>query len=206
MIKRMYLNNCLRFIEKYCKDLDKGKINIIKYGLESLYLSFTKLIPILIFATLIGIIKESIAFIVIYNIVRLFGFGLHATKSYLCFIGSLSTFILIPIISMTIVVNIHTRFIICLITTIIFMKYSPADTEKRPIINIKKRKFLNIATTTVAIIYTFVCIYTNNMFLANIIMFSLVTEAFMIHPSVYKLFKMPYNNYIEYLNKNHGLK
>ena len=60
---------------------DDIKLAEIRYGLEGLYLTFSKLIVIFLLAYLLGIIKEVIIFLIIYNIIRATSFGLHATKS-----------------------------------------------------------------------------------------------------------------------------
>ena len=67
---------------------DDIKLAEIRYGLEGLYLTFSKLIVIFLLAYLLGIIKEVIIFLIIYNIIRATSFGLHATKSWICLISS----------------------------------------------------------------------------------------------------------------------
>lgn len=203
MIKEIYLKKSLSFIEKYSKNYDKNKEYIIKYGLESIYLSIVKLIPILILSIIFGLIRETLIFIATYNIIRTFAFGMHATKRHICFISSAITFILIPFLCKILEISIDYKIIISVLCLVTFALYAPADTEKRPIINKKKRIFLKIMSVIITIIYIIVIFTSNNRFLINILLFSMITEAFMIHPLAYKMFKMPYNNYVDYIkNKN----
>ena len=77
---------------------DEDQLAIIKYGLEGIYLTITKLIIILLLAYLLNIIKEVIIFLIIYNIIRMPSFGLHATKSWICLLSSTIIFIGLPIV------------------------------------------------------------------------------------------------------------
>ena len=92
-----------------------------------------------------------------------------------------------------------------IIMTILIFTYAPADTKKRPIINKKKRLRMKLISTIIAIIYTSICLFIKSNFILNTLMFSLVLEAGMILPITYKVFRLPYNNYINYLN-SHNLE
>ena len=114
----------------------------IKYGIESIYLTLSKVIVILIISYLLGLIKEAILFLLIFNILRSFAFGLHASKSIWCWISSSISFIGIPYICKTFVFSNLIYFILPIICLVCFILYAPADTIKRPLINSKKRKIL----------------------------------------------------------------
>ena len=88
---------------------------------------------------------------------------------------------------------------VCVIS---FTLYAPADTEKHPLIHKKKREIYRIITTIESLIYTFVCLYTKNIFLSNATMFALMIETILIIPLSYKIFKLPYNNYKNYVYQN----
>ena len=74
-------------------DYDKTKLAEIKYGLEGIYLTFTKIFVILIIAFILRIEKEMIIYMLIYNFIRMPSFGLHATKSWICLLSSTTIFI-----------------------------------------------------------------------------------------------------------------
>ena len=89
-------------------------------------------------------------------------------------------------------------FLLSIIGTILLLIYSPADTEKRPLIHKKKRIIYKILTTTISTIYTILNIITKDNILSNIITFSILLEAIIVLPISYKLFGLKYNNYLNY--------
>lgn len=181
---------------------DDIKLAEIRYGLEGLYLTFSKLIVIFLLAYLLGIIKEVIIFLIIYNIIRATSFGLHATKSWICLISSTIIFIGSPIICEYLSIDNNLKLIIGLILILFIYKNSPADTYKRPIVNKKRRLFFKYLSTFIAISFVFISLLINNNFLSNCFIVSLIVQSLMISPTVYKIFNLPYNNYITYLANN----
>ena len=81
-------------------------------------------------------------------------------------------------------------------------KNAPADTKKKPIINKKRRFILKLISTILAIIFSISAIIINNNFLSNCLIFALILENIMIAPTTYKIFKLPYNNYITFLKEH----
>ena len=140
-MKNKIINFCLNIIKKKYPQYNEEKISVIKYGLESIYLLITKLIIIILLAYLLGLVKELIIFLLIYNIIRTFSFGLHATKSWICLLSSTLIFILIPLVCKYVFLNTYIKIIIGIIMIILFYKNAPADTKKRPIISKKRRYF-----------------------------------------------------------------
>ena len=53
-----------------------------------------------------------------------------------------------------------------------------------------------------AIIFSIGTIIIKDNFLSNCLIFAIVLENFLIAPSIYKLFKLPYNNYITFLKEH----
>lgn len=202
-MKKFVIENCMKIISQN-KNYDKTKLAEIKYGLEGLYLTLSKLIIITTIAIILGIIKEYIIFLLIYNIIRIPSFGLHATKSWICLVSSTIIFIGIPLLINIITLNKITKIIIGIILTIGIMTFSPADTKKRPIVNKKRRKIYKILSTTISIIYMVLSIKINNKYISNCFTFSILLQNILISPITYKIFKLPYNNYKTYV-KTHGL-
>lgn len=85
IMKKKFLDSTIGFVKKYNIYSEKEEM-MLRYGLEGLYLTITKLIVILLLALILGILKEVIYIIIIFNIIRYFGFGFHAEKSYQCLI------------------------------------------------------------------------------------------------------------------------
>lgn len=197
-MKKYIINKCLSYIKKY-NNYDDKEISEIKYGLEGIYLTFTKLTFIIILSFILKIPKEVFIYMVIYNIIRTPSFGLHATKSWICLLSSTILFIGIPFLAIYLNINIIIKLIVTAIMIILIYKNSPADTYKRPIVNKKRRKRLKVISTIIAVIYLIIIIFINNNYISNCLMFALIMQNGMISPIVYKIFKLPYNNYKQYI-------
>ena len=136
---------------------------------------------------------------ILYTILRNTGFGIHAKKSWMCLSSSIIIFIGCPILALIVTVPISVKIILCGLCVVAYYLYSPADTEKHPLINKTKRKYYKIITIILSLVYTFICLYSTNSFLSNSILFALIIEVCMILPITYKIFKLPYNNYKNYM-------
>lgn len=200
-MKNLIISSSIRYIQKY-NNFSDTKIKEIKYGLESIYLSISKIIVVFILAYLLGMFKEVLIYLIIYNIIRTPSFGLHATKSWICLLSSSLLFIGIPYICLYINISIIVKIIVSIIGIILMFKNSPADTYKRPIVNKKRRERYKFISVILTIIYAFICVLIKNNFISNCFLFSMVMQNFMISPIVYKIFKLPYNNYINFLKEH----
>lgn len=196
-MQKKIINSIMKFI-KNNGNYDEIKLAEIKYGLEGLYLTITKLIVIFGLAILLNILKEVLIFLLIYNVIRTTSFGLHATKSWICLLSSTLIFIIVPLICKFVYLNIYIKIILGIILIILFYKNAPADTKKRPIVNPKRRLFFKYISVIITIIFICLSIYLKNNFMSNCFILSLVVQAFLISPLVYKIFRLPYNNYLNY--------
>lgn len=197
-MKKFIIHKCMKYIKKNT-NYDKVKLKEIEYGLVSIYLTISKMIIILMIAYLLNIFWEVIIFSTIYNILRIPSFGLHANKSWICLIISLTLFIGIPFLSKIIHFSLIFKIIISIIGTFFMFKNSPADTKKRPIVNKKRRRNFKIISTILATIFGILAILINNQIIVNYLIISLILQNIMISPLTYKIFKQPYNNYIDFL-------
>lgn len=200
-MKKFIIKKCMNYIKKNT-DYDNTKLKEIEYGIVSIYLTFSKFIVISFLCFLLGIFKEMLIFTLFFNILRLPAFGLHATKSWMCWLSSTIIFIIIPTLCIYLNLDIYLKIIICLLCIILMFKNAPADTKKKPIVNKKRRKIYKIISTLFAIIFSICAIIIKNNFLSNCLIFALILENCLISPTVYKLFKLPYNNYITYLKEH----
>ncbi len=199
-MREKIMNKIMNFIKKYNPDHDEEKLEVIQYGLEAIYITITKTIIIFIIAYFLGILKELITLLIFYNLIRMTGFGLHATKSSYCLISSILTFIGSTYCCKFLIIPIYIKIILCIINIIAIYKWAPADTEKRPIINKKRRDTYKTLSIIIAITFSFISIFISNQFISNCLIVSILIECFMISPYIYKLFKLPYDNYKNYLN------
>lgn len=197
-MRNAIINKQLNFIKRY-NNLDDEKLSIIKYGLESIYILITKLVIILLVAFLLGLLKQTIIFLLFYNLVRLPSFGLHATKSWICLISSLLIFIILPYVCTILIIPTNYKLIMGIIGLFFMFKNAPADTYKRPIINEKRRLVYKILSCIITVVMTCISLFIKDQFLASSILISIILQCFMISPTVYKIFKLPYNNYKQYI-------
>lgn len=195
-MKQTFLNHSIRFIEKNNPNYTQDDIEKLAYGLEGIYLTITKIIIILTVSFLLNIFKETVLLLLFVNIIRFTGFGFHAGKSIECLFFSNLLFLGFPLLCKYITISLPAQLTIASICTIIFIIYAPADTEKRPLTNRKKRILRKIGTVLISIIYTStVAFLIKDQVLANILISSLIIQAIVILPTTYKIFHQPYANY-----------
>ena len=195
-MKEVVVKSIMNNISKYY-NYDETKLQEIKYGIESIYLTITKAIIILIISIFIKTTKELLLFTLFYGILRVTAFGLHAKKSWHCWILSLTLFSLIPFLIKVLIINNLQILLVFIICMLFFIKYAPADTEKRPLIHKKKRLVYKILTIVISTIYFIISNFTNNT-ISNSLVFALFMQLLMILPISYKLLGLKYDNYKSY--------
>lgn len=199
MVKNFVVNSSMNLI-KDLDQYDKTQLEEIKYGIEALYIAISKVVFILLMSLILGILKETVLLLLLFNVLRVTAFGLHASKSIYCWISSSIAFIGIPFICKTITFSNLTYIILPVICLLCFILYAPADTIKRPLINSHKRKIYKLLSIISCIIYLTLIIILKNILFKNLLMFSLILESILILPITYKVFKLPYKNYLNYKN------
>lgn len=197
-MKKLIINKCMELVTTYNKDLSQRDIDKIKYGLEGLYLTITKLIFIIIVSIILGIWKETLLLILIFNGIRLTSFGVHAKRSIDCLISSTLFFILFPILCIKLTIPLIVKVILFIPLTVLIGIFAPADTEKRPLINKKKRKIYKMLSIMISIIYMTIAIVIKDNTLSNCFIFAIVIQIIIMLPITYKIFGVSYNNYKTY--------
>ena len=91
-MKEKFLNSSMNLITKN-KNYSNDEIEMIKYGLEAIYLTASKLIIIFGLAYYLDILIEVFLLSIFFNIIRSNSFGLHASKSIYCLISSTTFFV-----------------------------------------------------------------------------------------------------------------
>ena len=197
-MKQAFLNYSMNKIINFYPKYSDEKLAELKFGLEGFYIMFSKTIIIFSLALLLGIFKEMLLLLLFFNILRITGFGLHATTSLKCLLSSSSIFIGLPYVSKLIVFPFFIKLFLGLLAIFLIFKYSPADTAKRPLVNAKKRKLYKIITTINCFILVLSFIFIKNQIISNLIIFGIYIEIFLIHPYVYKIFHLSYDNYLNF--------
>lgn len=196
-MKKKFLNASMNLIKKDNK-YNEEQLEIIAYGLEAIYLTFTKMIVIFLIAMALGIFKELILLLIFYNIIRSQAFGIHASKSIYCLICSLIMFVGGALICKYYILPFELIISLALLCNVCLLLYAPADTHKRPLVNKKKRKRFKFLSFLFGIIYTILIVIFKDNFIVNYLLLGMIEAVIMILPITYKTFKLPYNNYKTY--------
>ena len=197
-MKDRILNKCMNSVKEKYPDYNQDKLDEIEYGLEAIYLTFTKVIVIFSIAYILGVLKELIIVLLFYNLLRTTAFGMHAKKSWHCYLISISVFVGGAMLCKYININVYVKLVLSSIAFICMILYAPADTYKRPLINSKKRKIYKIGSIFISLVYIiFIFIFKDNV-ISNYLFMGLLAASMMIHPVTYRVFQLPYNNYKTY--------
>lgn len=199
-MKDIIINKSLNLLNETHK-YDSDTLDRVRYGLEIIYISVTKMIVILFVSYLLNLLKETLLVIVFVNGLRKFAYGMHAKKSWHCYVYSITVFVLLPYVFRNMVFSMVQKIIISIVCFIGYLVFAPADTHKRPLINKKHRIKLKISTLIVSAIYIFIIFVNENLLINNMIILSMIIELFFINPIIYNIFDLPYNNYKTYQTK-----
>lgn len=201
-MKKKFLKYSLQTIKIYHPEYDDIKMDEMRYGLEGFYLTITKSIIIFTIAIVFHIFWEMILMLLFFNILRKTGFGLHASKSWICLTSSTAIFILLPMLAKHIVIPIYIKLIFGVLAILLIYRYAPADTVKHPLIHADRRKKYKYITTVNCIILVGILLIIKNQTLSNLILFGIYNEITLILPITYKIFHLSYDNYKNYLKMN----
>lgn len=199
-MKQKVLGYCLNTIRENRTDIDEIKLDEIRYGLEAIYITITKTVVIFSLALIFNIFREMLLLLIFFNILRTTGFGLHASKGWICLLSSSLIFIFLPFFSKLITIPIYIKSLLLIIAVVLIYFYTPADTVKRPIINKRRRQIYNFITTISCIVLSFIAIIIKDNTISNLILFGIYVEVVLILPITYKTFNLSYNNYLNYGN------
>lgn len=194
-MKELFLDKSIELIQQYHDPYTEEEIELLRYGLEGIYLTVTKLVIIILLSFILHIEKEVLLLLILFNIIRFTGFGVHARTSTSCLITSTLFFIIIPYVFLQIQFTIIIKMIICGLCLISYILYAPADTIKRPLYNQKKRKTRKLITVIIGLIYSFGSICIQNTPIQSMLLAALLIQSIVILPITYRLLKVPYQNW-----------
>ncbi len=197
-MKNYFLKKIRKEIIKQYPKYSKDKVDEIMYGVEGIYLTITKTIIISLIALILGVFKELIFLLISFNFIRLFAFGMHANKSWICLLFSSTLFLGGAYLCKILVIPKNILITLFLIVLLIISIYAPSDTVKRPLIKKKRRIIFKILSIAVVIIYFILTLIIKNNLFINAIIIGLIIECILILPTTYMIFKMPYKNYKSY--------
>lgn len=184
-------------LAKRNKEYSNEDVEVMRYALEGIYLTFTKILVITLIACLLGLFKEYMWFVILYIPLRSVSFGWHANTTKECWVVSILAFILIPYIFSIITINEITKIILLTFSILVFALYSPADTKKRPIVNKKRRLLFKVVSLIITLVY---CCYSfkHSNLVSNLMIASLLYQSLLINPLIYNITHQEFNNYKTY--------
>lgn len=197
-MKEKFINHTICCIEKQ-KDISELERKRLKYGLEGFYNLATKTIVIIGITSICGLLKELFLLIFIYSTFRLYGFGIHAKKSWQCWITTVPVyvggcfFIRYATISQPSII-----YGIWIFGFLSFLFFAPADTASRPLIHREKRIRAKVLSLLICLGYFLLNHFYPSTILLNTTLYALIFESIVINPLTYKLFHMSFNNYKTY--------
>ena len=197
-MREKFLKKSIASVKKKYPYYTEEKLEEIEYGLDAIYLNIPKTLIIFGLAIILGIFKDMILLLTFYGILRTFAFGMHASKSWHCLVISTVMFIGGGLICKYVNISSYVKIIISIISLLCIIKYAPADTHKRPLINAKRRKIYKIVSSIIALIYVVLIIIFVNKDISMYLTMGILEAVLMIHPITYKVFQMPYANYKHY--------
>ncbi len=197
-MKKKFLKSSIDIIKKSNPNISEEQIEIIEYGLEGIYLTFSKLIILIILSSILGILWQVILLSIFYNIIRTVAFGLHASKSIHCLIMSLVMFIGGTYICLGVNFSLIVKVIISVVCVFSLFRYAPADTVKRPIVSKKRRNIYKFLSTLFGLIYTFAIFACSDNVISMFMLIGMVEAVIMVLPISYKVLNLSYDNYKNY--------
>ena len=178
------VDHIMRQIEKkYGNKYDETKLLEIKYGLYGIYTILTKSVVIFLIAILLNMLNYFFIFLLFYILLRSVGYGTHAESNIKCWIISSLLMLGLPYIFNLLELGTITKIIIWALCFINFIIFCPADTEKRPMINKKRKLKFKFSIIVISLIYLLLILNFSNI--ANYIIAAMILEAFLTNPIGY---------------------
>jgi len=180
----------------------KSEIDYIKmvYGLEIMLHNIPKLVIIVLFSFLLETFPYTLMTLATFAIIRRYAAGLHASNGYSCMFISLIIFVGVPyyLVTTNFVVNMQVFIIIFSLVTLVMFKYSPADTEARPIIGKKKRTQLKIKSVLSCVLIFILALALQSEVVYVMVSLGAIYACVAVLPATYILLNRRRKNYEQY--------
>jgi len=199
-LKNKFINMAFSTIQKE-KEITPLEEKKLRYGLEAFYNMFTKAIVLSILAIILHIIPQFFLLLFVYSTLRLYAFGIHAKKSWQCWILTIPVYIGGCLFCKYGTVNTTVFLSIWFVGFISFLLFAPSDTPARPLIHKEKRIRAKILSIFILFVYLFLIFYIDKPIFTNCVSVGILMEVLAINPITYKLFQTQFNNYKVYQRK-----
>lgn len=183
---------------------DVNELNYLKakLGIESIIIDVSKAIVVYVAAFAAGTLIPTFVTHLSYMGLRKFSMGLHAKSSFVCTIVSVLMFVGVPYLIEGIVIGRWWIFFAFSMSTWLFWKYAPADTEKAPIIGARRRFNLKLCTIGINSLLMYIALVVLIWEARVLILAGMLMQLVMILPITYKILRRSRNNYEKYETEN----
>lgn len=136
-------------INSICEELVKSQIvskqdvPIYQYGLKMLLLKMAYITSFIIYALLVGALKETILFLLTYSFLRSYSGGYHASSILRCYLVSLSTIILNSVLCKVSIAGILFKIdiVLLILSSIFIFLFSPVDNHEKQLDDLEKKVY-----------------------------------------------------------------
>lgn len=191
-------NYILKRIRKEMPEVDDERADVILYGLQLIIGEIPKEILLFVIAYFLGIFKLTLISVLIVAPYRCFSGGIHLHTHIGCIICTCMLYIGTALIGKYVVLVGTTKYLILglvwLFSSIMVMKYAPADTENVPILRKKERTQKKIISEIVLSINIIIALFINNTAVTSMVAYGLFIQTLMITRVAYKLTKNKYGH------------
>lgn len=191
-------NYILKRIRKEMPEVDDERAEVILYGLQLIIGEIPKEILLFVIAYFLGIFKLTLISVLIVAPYRCFSGGIHLHTHIGCIICTCMLYIGTALIGKYVFLVGTTKYLILglvwLFSTIMVMKYAPADTENVPILRKKERTQKKIISEIVLSINIIIALFINNTAVTSMVAYGLFIQTLMITRVAYKLTKNKYGH------------
>lgn len=188
-------NFIMSFLRKN-RSLSETDLVKIEYGIKVIVSNLIKFVILITTAYFLNITKYALFSIFMFGLIRLFASGVHASSTLECIILNYAIFFGIVYLSLYSILPKWLIILIFIISIFLLMLYSPADTHNRPLVSKKLRKSLKIKSIITCLILFIISLSIKSSVYINLITYSVFMACFITTPLCYKIFRQPYNNYL----------
>jgi accessory gene regulator B len=203
-IKRLCCDAMIGVIKSH-HTLDVLTYKRVVYGVEMLYLAFSKFVFIGILALMLGNFHGFCFALISFNWLKAAAFGLHGKSSIQCLAVSCVGLLLLPLswiwltkyysVVHSAVVNSAVVYSIAFVMPLYFYHFAPSDTLKRPLVGARTRIILKKKVLYRCILLSLLVIIMPSFYLKVFILCGMLTQAYCNCPLVYTLMKENRRNY-----------
>lgn len=178
------VNNIMNHIEvKFNNKYDETKLLEMKYGLQGIYTLLTKSIVVFTLSIIFDMLNYFFIFLLFYILLRSVGYGTHAKSNIQCWMFSILLMLGLPYVFNILELGTISKIIIWVVCFINYIIFCPADTEKRPMINKKRKLKFKLCIIVLSLIYLVLILNFSNI--ANYVLSAMILEAFLTNPVGY---------------------